>query len=311
MNSSSSERLLTRQHIIAIVAFIGVIAWYFFFVPRYGKKLDLSLLTWLKSTWSKENDMEHGMMIPLVVFGLIFYRAKDIRDRISKGSIWGLAVALFGVLLYLAAYRTLQARLAAGAIPFIFWGAAWYWFGWRSAKTAAFPLAFFWLCIPLTSFQQATVYLQIIATKLSAIVSSLFGVETIIQGTAVRPANGQWEALEIAGGCSGVRSLMALIMISATWAYIAKISLWKRCLLFFMAFPLAVIGNALRVASIFVISEYGSAEWARGTWHDWSGLLLFYPISLITLLFTHSILEGGLPWKKPKRRVVAREVSAP
>ena len=74
--------------------------------------------------------------------------------------------------------------------------------------------------------------------------------------------------------------------------------------------PLAIVGNALRVTSIFVIAEYGDATWARSTWHDWSGLLLFYPFSLLLLLTLHSLLEGGLPWKQKTRRVTRRVVVA-
>jgi hypothetical protein len=62
------------------------------------------------------------------------------------------------------------------------------------------------------------------------------------------------------------------------------------------------------VTSIFVIGEYGNAEWARTTWHDWSGLLLFYPFSLMLLLAIHSLLEGGLPWRKHKQRQLRRVV---
>jgi exosortase/archaeosortase family protein len=101
---------------------------------------------------------------------------------------------------------------------------------------------------------------------------------------------------------------MALLMISAAWAYIAKMALWKRGVLFLCAFPLAILGNSLRVISIFVIGEYGNPVWARTTWHDWSGLLLFYPISLVLLLAVHSVLEGGLPWKTSKARQLRRRV---
>jgi exosortase/archaeosortase family protein len=122
----------------------------------------------------------------------------------------------------------------------------------------------------------------------------------------VLPVKGDWKPLSIAHGCSGIRSLMALLMISAAWAYMARMALWKRVLLFLSAFPLAIIGNALRVISIFVIAEYGDDRWAATTWHDWSGLLLFYPFSLMLLLVIHSLLEGGLPWKTSQRRRLRR-----
>ena len=82
-------------------------------------------------------------------------------------------------------------------------------------------------------------------------------------------------------------------------------------MLFLAAIPLAIFGNALRLTSIFVIAEYGDATWARETWHDWSGLVLFYPISLGLLLALHALLEGGLPWKTAGRKQLKRTVVNP
>jgi exosortase len=213
-----------------------------------------------------------------------------------------------GCLLYVAAYRTLQPRVAVFGLPFILWGSAHFLWGWRVAKLLAFPLFFLWISIPLPTFQQATTHLQLLATALAHHGSNLLGVETYTQGTMVLPVKGDWKPLSIAHGCSGIRSLMALLMISAAWAYVAKIAMWKKVLLFLSAVPLAIVGNALRVISIFLIAEYGNAEWASTTWHDWSGLLLFYPFSLLLLLVIHSLLEGGLPWKAENRRQLRRTV---
>ena len=208
----------------------------------------------------------------------------------------------------MAAYRTIQPRIAVVGLPFILWGSAHFLWGWRVAKLLAFPLFFLWIAIPLPTFQQATTHLQLLATSMAHHGSSLLGVETYTKGTTILPVKGDWKPLSIAHGCSGIRSLMALLMISAAWAYVAKMAMWKKILLFFSAFPLAIVGNALRVISIFVIAEYGDAKWASTTWHDWSGLLLFYPFSLMLLLVIHSILEGGLPWKAKHRRQLRRTV---
>ena len=134
--------------------------------------------------------------------------------------------------------------------------------------------------------------------------AGLFGIETVVQGTEILSTGNKWTPLEIDEGCGGIRSLMALIMIASVWAYLAPIALWKKALLCLAAFPLAIFGNMLRLTSIFVIAEYGDAEFARNTWHDWSGLLLFYPISLMLLLGVHSVLEGGWPWKRQKKIAV-------
>jgi exosortase len=290
----------------------AILVWFFCFETRYGPKHAYSTLGWLLGSWNPTTDYEHGKLIPFLIVGLIGYRFKELRAAVAPGSWWGLLAVAVGCLFYVAAYRTIQPRVAVFGLPFILWGAAHFFWGWRVAKLLAFPLFFLWIAIPLPTFQQATTHLQLLATAMAHHGSGLLGVETYTQGTTILPVKGDWKPLSIAHGCSGIRSLMALLMISAAWAYVARMSMWKRILLFLSAFPLAIIGNALRVISIFVIAEHGDAEWASTTWHDWSGLLLFYPFSLMLLLVIHSILEGGLPWKAKQRRQLRRTtVSAP
>ena len=293
---------------LSLIFSVAIVVWFFGFETRYGSDRGASAFGWIYSAWNGETDYEHGLLFPFVIAGLIIYRLKDLKLAVSRGSAWGLFWVFVGILFYVSGYRTLQPRIAMGSLPFILWGAAMFLWGWRVAKILMFPLFFFWLAIPLPSFQQATTHLQLLATSLAHHGSGLLGVETLVEGTKVLPVKGNWEPLDIATGCSGIRSLMALLMISAAWAYIAKMALWKRVLLFLAAFPLAILGNALRVISIFVIAEYGDAKWAAGTWHDWSGLLLFYPFSLMLLLLIHSVLEGGLPWRKANQRQVRRVV---
>lgn len=296
--------------VLSLVAII----WFYGFEQRFGSGRTMSTFVWLESAWNGETDYEHGILFPFVILGLIIYRFKDLREAAAndKGSFLGLVAVFAGAVLYAIAYRTFQPRIAAGGLPFLLWGGCYFLWGWRVAKLLTFPLFFFWLAVPLPSFQHATVQLQLIATKLTELGAGLFGVETIVKGTTILPASGDWKPLEIAGGCSGIRSLMALMMISAAWAYIAKIRFWQRVVLFLMALPISIIGNALRLISVFVIAEYGDHEWAAGTWHDWSGLLLFYPFSLFLLLAVHSIFEGGLPWKvSAKRKLTRRRVDKP
>lgn len=319
MNASEPQAIADRQDPqvtglnlgawMSLVAFLGLVVWFFCFEGRYGSEHGLSPLGWLYSSWNAATDYEHGKLVPFVIVGLIVYRFKGLKNAVQPGSAWGLLAVVIGCVFYVAAYRTLQPRVAVGGLPFILWGGALYFWGWRVGKILSFPIFFLWISVPLPTFQQATTHLQLIATAMAHHGSGLMGVETYTQGTMVLPLEGDWKPLSIAHGCSGIRSLMALIMISAAWAYVAPFSIWKKAVLFLSAIPLAIIGNALRIVSIFVIAEYGNAEWASTTWHDWSGLLLFYPFSLFLLLVIHSILEGGLPWKAARKRREIRSVS--
>ncbi len=289
----------------------AIVAIFYSLVGGFGNAGNRSVFYWLESSWNKETRYEHGPMVPIIMVGLIAWQWKNLARLAREGkSNWlGLPVVLLGILFFVAGYRCGQARFSVAGLPMILWGSALYLWGWQFSRLVLFPLFFLWLAIPMAEFQQATVKLQIMSSHLAQWCASLFGVQTVVKGVQMFSVSDRWAPLEIDEGCGGIRSLMALIMISSVWAYLAKVSLWKKGVLLLAAFPLAIFGNMLRLTSIFVIGEYGNAEFARGTWHDWSGLLLFYPISLILLLVVHSILEQGLPWSGPKKKAVRRVVT--
>ncbi len=298
-----------RRLMWAVVAVSVAVLWWFYGVEaRFGASRSQSAFDWLWSAWNSENDFEHGPLFPVILVGLVVYRFQNLKAAVTTGSAWGLVAVIVGALCYAAAYRTLQPRVAIGALPFLLWGSAGFLWGGRVARELLLPVFFLWLAIPLPGFQQATSQLQLLATALAHHGAALCGVSTVVQGNMISSAHGSWEPLEIAKGCSGIRSLMALLMISGAWACIAEMAMWKRAILFLAAFPLAILGNTLRVISIFVIAEFGDAKWARHTWHDWSGLLFFYPFSLMLLLVIHALLDGGLPWRRANRRHVRRVV---
>lgn len=295
----------------AVIA--GLIVSVFYFVLKgFGPEQAQSPLVWLRSTWNAETRMEHGFMVPLVALGLLIWQRKNLRAAVSTADWRGLPVAMLGALFFVLAHRTGQARLAIGGLPFILFGSAWYLYGWQVARLTFFPFFLLWMAIPLPQIQLATTKLQILSSELAKIGCSWFGVDVEIRGVKIHSVSERWAPLEIDEGCGGIRSLMALILISFVWAYIAKMALWKKAILCVSAIPLAIIGNMFRLTSIFVIAEYANPDFAKNTWHDWSGLLIFYPISLALLLMIHSILEGGLPkLRRPKTRKTVISHGAP
>ncbi len=268
---------------------------------------DFSAAGWLTTTWNRENDYEHGWMVPLLSIYMLLHACANLRGHTFKSNLNGLWLTAAGALLCVLAIRTQQGRVAIGALPFLLTGAVWCYWGTRAARLCAFPFFFLWLSIPLPGFQQATVGMQLLATKAAHWGAGLCGVQTIVEGTNISSATGQWDTYSIAGGCSGMRSLMALIMISIAWGYLAdKLTLWKRLLLGLSAIPLSIIANAFRVSSIFICAEYINPAFASKTWHDWSGLLFFFPASLVGLMLLHGLLAGEVPFLKRRRTIVRR-----
>ena len=266
-----------------------------------------SAAEWLTTAWNRENDYEHGWMVPLLAGYMLVHACSALRGETFRGSLHGLWLAAAGSLFCVLAVRTQQGRVAIGALPFLLTGAVWCYWGGRAAWRCAFPFFFLWLSIPLPGFQQATVGMQLLATQAAHWGAALCGVQTIMEGTNISSASGQWDTYSIAGGCSGMRSLMALIMVSIAWGYLAdKLALWKRIALGLSAIPLSILANAFRVSSIFVCAEYVNPAFASKTWHDWSGLLFFFPASLVGLMLLHGLLAGEVPFLKRRRTVVRR-----
>ncbi len=304
-----------------LVVVVLILVYFFgFFEISKGINYNRSTLEWAFSSWNKETDMEHGVLFPFLIAVMLFIKRRDIKKVFLQtdyraGNVLGVLAVVIGCLCFMVAYRTIQPRISMGALPIILSGCVCYLWGLRVAIATAFPLFFFWLAIPLPSFQQATVNLQHISTDLAHEISSLLGVETTVKGTEISAADGSWANLSVAGGCSGIRSLMALLMISAAYAYIATMAVWKKSLLVLAAIPIAVLANSVRIGSICAMAEYHEVEFAVGTWHDWSGLFLFFPLSLLLLMTLHSLLESKsspmtVLFKKTRRRVVSTKSGA-
>ncbi len=294
---------------IGFISYIALVVYFYGFVPTANTEGQSSAF-WLYKNWSPLQDYEHGWMVPTLSLYMLWHTCRGLRGPGFRPSLHGLWLIIPGALLALVAVRTSQARLALAGVPFLLTGATWYFWGRDMARRCAFPFFFLWLAVPLPGFQQATVWMQLLAAKIAHWGAGLCGVETVVEGTSVGSADGSWDTYSIAGGCSGMRSLMALVMLSFAWGYLASgLALWKRATLALSAIPLAILANAFRVCSIFVFAEYVNPAFAGKTWHDWSGLLFFFPASLLGLTLLHGLLAGELPFFH-KRHVVTRRSNA-
>lgn len=292
---------------IGVSLYVLLLAWFYGCCDAFVEGTR-SAAAWLASAWNAENDYEHGWMVPVLSLFMLRHALVRMNGRVApQQSAAGLWCVATGALLCVLAVRTQQGRVAIAALPFLLLGLIWCYLGGRTAWRCVFPCFFLWLSIPLPGFQQATVGMQLFATQGAHWAAGLLGVETVMDGTNISSATGAWDTYSVAGGCSGIRSLMALLMISFAWAYLAEgLQLWKRVLLALSAIPLSIFANAFRVASIFVCAEYINPAFAGKTWHDWSGLLFFFPAALVGLVVLHGIMSGEIPFLKKRRTVVRR-----
>ena len=272
--------------------------------PAYPTATGKTLATWTWMGCNPINGFLHGRFIPVAFCAMIWIAWKNTKDEKISPSSWGLVALVFGLLLYLASIRTIQPRLALIGVPFVIIGITHYCLGWKITKSVIFPAFFFWFAIPVPGLETLlTGRLQILITKLCYHAGMLIGMDLTLSGSTVSVKGTD---LEIAAGCSGIRSLMALVMIAAVYANYTQKTLWKKAALFASSLPLAILGNFGRIFTILILAQLGMGEFAKKTYHDWAGLLFFFPIALAGLYLVDYLLN----FKNRRRRKVKRSVKS-
>ncbi len=295
---------------LLLAGIVGTFLYFYAWIQLYGNFREQSVFKWIWAVCGKkEYDYSHGRFIPFVMAFLIWRSRHKIAQAPRRSDWWGLAIMVLGILFYIAAARTIQARIAAGSIPFIIYGLIAFIWGRHVARHFIFPLFLIYFAIPLPGLTQATNGLQLIATKTAYHLSSLLGADVVISGNYIKSATGAWgggadEGFHIAEGCSGIRSLVALTLIAAVYGHLTQDALWKKIVLFAVSVPIAIVANSLRVTTIVLIAEYGSAEFAKATYHNWSGFL-FFPLGLAGLILVGLLINHGFKaFKRAEVRVV-------
>jgi exosortase len=288
---------LSAVLIMAILAIIGV---FYGVIPLFRVNMgNLSAFVWMESTWHKKCDLEHGWACPFLILILCLRQVPAIAQSPRQPHWIGLVTIICGILFFIAAIRVKQVRVALLAWPMLMLGLVGWLHSFRAMVKLLFPIGCFCLFIFLPNVQQMTVALQSMATKAAYHISSFLGISLNMAGTEiVSVPPGKWN-FSVAEACSGLRSLMALTLVSALYGHLTQKSWWKKVLLFSISIPLAILGNVLRLFTIVLVAEFMGQE-AAHYWHDLAGFIFFIVVGLSGLM----IVDYLINWRQHGRTVV-------
>jgi exosortase len=242
----------------------------------------------------KYDYISYTLFIPLFA-SLGFYLSEQIPAKSSK---WGLFLTLFGVFVYWIGIKSAQTHTVVMSFIILLYGVPLYVFGREASRWLVFPISFLFLMVPLNFLDRITVPLANFVTMCAAGICNTIGVEVVYRGTAIMSAKGAFQ-FEIAEACSGIRSLVALGMVTAVYAYLTENVQWKRWAIFFASLPLAVLGNIARVTTIMLVAQAFGQNVAGGLYHDYSSFI-FFPVALLGMLVFAAMLNLNYPliWKR-------------
>ena len=238
--------------------------------------------------FAEEEDMSFGWFVPLFSIYVLWTNRAKLVPTIRRGgfSFAGLLASLPFLGLALLGTRGVQLRLEQLGFIGLCVTVPWTFFGWRCARQFLFPAAYLLFCIPLATFLDiVTIHLRYLASGTALAVLNGFGFEAVREGTAVISRGAHAFAVDVAEPCSGLRSLFALMALTAGYAYFNQPTWLRRGILFACSVPLAVAGNVARIVSICVIASGSDPKFATGFYHDYSGYIVFIvAIALMVLM---------------------------
>lgn len=238
-------------------------------------------------------DMSYGWYVPVFSLYVLWRERKEIIESVGSPNALGILFALPFMFAGFLGARGLQIRLEIVGFVGMLIGLTWTFFGWRTMKRTLFPALFLLFCLPLhTYLDLVTIHLRLFAVSTATAILEGCGVDVVRQGTMLASASGSF-AIDVAEPCSGMRSLFAMMALTAGYAYFTQQTWFRRGLLFALSIPIAIVGNACRILSIAAIAASCSADFATGFYHDYSGYIVFLVAILLMVAMGGLITKGA------------------
>ena len=306
MGSQWQDRALWVE---VAVAFAVVIGLYGFIPYNFGfESKARSVFEMLQRFWTDPStaDWHHGMIVPLISVGLILHRAKELEKVMIQPSAWGVLGVVAALALFWVGYKIDITIVGFLSLQMMIGGLILWLFGWEMMKAVAFPYAFLMFAYPFYFLDTIVAFpLRGLMCQMSQFFLNLVGVDTLRVGTALVSApdyakglaQGQRFALDVATPCSGIRSLFALMMVSALYAHLTLQKGWQKWVLFLLSPALAVLGNFARMVMLTLGTILLGSAVAIGTeehpttFHMAAGFFVFV-VALGGMVGVSRILQG-------------------
>lgn len=238
------------------------------------------VLTKLATDWWTLSDYSHGLICAPLAVGIAIARRRELTHTPQQPRTIGLIGVVIAVLLL--AVGTLGAELFLTRASLVLFAASSvvFLFGWRRLRVLLFPFALFALSIPVPAIvmTRVTLPLQFVASATAETTLTAMHIPVLREGNVLVLTNA---TLQVAEACSGVRSMMSLVVIGLIVARYLERRSAARVAIVAAAVPVTIAVNALRVTATAVATEYYGIGAAAGTPHEALGLVLFAVSALL------------------------------
>ncbi len=245
--------------------------------------------TWLAmaNMWASTEDFSHGFLIPLISGWLVYRLLGDLPAPSKKGRLLGLACVVLSLLTWIAGEVAGVGLVAKFGVIALVPSAFIALYGRTAAWSLLFPLAFLFFMLPIGAgltplLMEWTADATIWALKIS-------GIPVFRKGLFFELPTGNWSVVE---ACSGLRYLIAAIVLSTLFAYLNFTNWRPRVMFVVLASIIALVSNWLRAYLIVLLGHFSGMKIGVGDDHVVYGWI-FFGITMFAVFWL------GMRWKDP------------
>jgi exosortase len=233
--------------------------------------------------WQNNDDYSAGQLVPVVAAFLVWRERKTLSRCRLKPCWWGGVTLLvlagcaraYGLLfLFESAERYSLVLTIAGLVLMVA--------GWQVFSRASWILLFLFLMVPLPGRIHNMIGgpLQRMATTGSVFLLEVFGARVSQQGNVIMLNRSV--PLAVAEACSGLRMLMAFVIVAAFLAYMVKRPRYQKTVVLLSSTAVGVICNIMRISATAMLTLLVGVEPAEKFFHDFAGLVMM-PIAVLLM----------------------------
>lgn len=250
---------------------------------------------YLWGKWMEDSQYSLAYLVPFVSGYFTWKKWPEVVASKRSSSGLGLVLIALALLMHLGGVILDVSGPSGVSVILVLVGGCLYFHGKGLVRVLAFPLAYTVFMIPLPGglVDRVGLPMQILASKSTAMLLQLVGLDVTRTGIQLS-VDGY--SFEVAPACSGMSSLVALVGVTAVFAYITSLPPKYKWALFSLSFPVALTANIVRITSIALVGYLWDWEKAMSIYHDWSSPILF--LAAIIQLF---IINWGFEWLSARR----------
>lgn len=239
--------------------------------------------------WNTNDNFSHGYLIPVISAFMLWSMRRELKQVSISPCNWGVPLIVLGLIQLVVGKIGSEYFLQRTSMIIVFFGLSFFLLGKSFTKKISVPILYliFMIPIPAIVWNEVAFPMQLFASGLAERVVQTIGIPVFRGGNILHLSN---TTLEVVDACSGLRSLMSMLAMSAAMAHLFGRSKKRKCVLFISAVPIAIFVNIIRLTFTAVLASRFGEKIAQGFLHEFSGWMIFI-LGLGMLISVHILLS--------------------